>query len=69
MYVHVHIGGTYLPIPSRSGKDDVDTLGTCSRTPVDDDSDIGKCDNVFFLRVLARDGEVPSLEVQYSTVR
>lgn len=30
MYVHVHVGGTCLPIPSRSGRDDVDTsLGTC----------------------------------------
>lgn len=47
MYTCIHVGGTYLPIPSRSGRDDVDTLG--SKTPVNDDSNIGKCDNVFFL--------------------
>lgn len=48
MYVHIHVGGTYLlPIPSRSGRDNIDTLG--SKTPVNDDSNIGKCDNVFFL--------------------
>lgn len=47
--VCIHVGGTYLPIPSRSGRDDVDTsLDTCSRTPVNDDSDIGKCDMYFF---------------------
>lgn len=47
MYTCIHVGGTCLPIPSRSGRDDVDTLG--SKTPVNDDSNIGKCDNVFFL--------------------
>lgn len=29
-----------------------------SKTPVDDDSDIGKCDMSFLFRILARDGEV-----------
>lgn len=63
MYVYIHVGGTYLPIPSRSGKDDV---GTCSKTPVDDDSDIGKCDmfSPVFNSIGARWGG--SLEVQYS---
>lgn len=43
MYVCIYV---HVPIPSRSGRDDV---GTCSKTPVDDDGDIGKCDVCVFL--------------------